>query len=233
MRPSHLLRLVVPACALVLLPSNGNAQDWRDSLRTQLAEVFKPASATSDRLRVTRPGTVLEVKVDGISASPGADATFLTTHHRNGQIEQARGLAAALADKKTNRDLTIGERVYVLAIDVNNSDVKMQLLTLATNPITVNGSTRQTRYKAMVQFDFPRDSLRTMGFERVRDHVASVLRAEGTVEEPKTIELGQTMEQVEAVMGRPESILKVGTKTIYVYKAIKVTFVDGKVTDIQ
>ena len=231
----HRFARYVIALATVLggWPASLEAQSWRDSLRTQLSETIMTATATSDRLRVTRPGTVLEVRADGISASPGADGTFLTTHYRNGQVEQARGLAAAIADKKTNRDLTVGERVYVLDLDVNDNAVRMQLLTLATNQITVNGNTRGTRYKAMLQFDFPRDSLRAMGFERVRDHIASVLRVEGTVDEPKTIELGQTMEQVESVMGKPQSILKVGPKTIYVYPAIKVTFIDGKVTDIQ
>lgn len=218
---------------LGLWPASLKAQSWRDSLRTQLSELIKPATATSDRLRVTRPGTVLEVRADGISASPGADGTFLTTHYRNGQVEQARGLAAAIAAKKTNRDLTLGERVYVLDLDVNEDAIRMLLLTLSTNQIAVNGNTRQTRYKAMLQFDFPRDSLRAMEFDRVKEHIASVLRVEGTVDEPKTIEIGQTMEQVEAAMGKPQSILKVGTKTIYVYPAIKVTFVDGKVTDIQ
>jgi len=34
-------------------------------------------------------------------------------------------------------------------------------------------------------------------------------------------------------MGQPDKIINLGAKTIYVYKDIKVTFVNGKVTDAQ
>jgi hypothetical protein len=50
---------------------------------------------------------------------------------------------------------------------------------------------------------------------------------------PKTISLGQTADQVVAVLGQPDKKAKVGTKEIYYYKDLKVTFVNGKVTDVQ
>jgi hypothetical protein len=51
--------------------------------------------------------------------------------------------------------------------------------------------------------------------------------------EPQTIEKGQTPEQVEAAMGKPDKIVNLGSKQIYVYKDLKVTFVNGKVSDVQ
>jgi hypothetical protein len=50
---------------------------------------------------------------------------------------------------------------------------------------------------------------------------------------PKTIDLGMTKDQVVANFGQPERTAKVGTKEIYFYKDLKVTFVAGKVTDVQ
>lgn len=50
---------------------------------------------------------------------------------------------------------------------------------------------------------------------------------------PKTISLGQTKDVVVANFGQPEKIAKVGKKEIYYYKDLKVTFVDGKVTDVE
>jgi hypothetical protein len=50
---------------------------------------------------------------------------------------------------------------------------------------------------------------------------------------PQTIALGQTTDQVVASMGQPVRKAKIGTKEIYSYKDLKVTFVDGKVTDVQ
>lgn len=50
---------------------------------------------------------------------------------------------------------------------------------------------------------------------------------------PATIEKGQTPDQVTGILGQPEKIINLGTKQIYVYKDLKVTFVNGKVTDAQ
>jgi hypothetical protein len=53
------------------------------------------------------------------------------------------------------------------------------------------------------------------------------------VVETKSIEIGQTKDQVVAILGKPDKTFKVGTKEIYQYKDIKVTFVNGKMTDAQ
>lgn len=52
--------------------------------------------------------------------------------------------------------------------------------------------------------------------------------------DPSTVSEGQTIDQVEAILGG-KLVLKasVGNKKIYYYKDMKITFVDGKVTDIQ
>jgi hypothetical protein len=50
---------------------------------------------------------------------------------------------------------------------------------------------------------------------------------------PASIQLGQTVDQVQASFGPPEKIVNLGAKQIYVYKDLKVTFVNGKVTDVQ
>lgn len=50
---------------------------------------------------------------------------------------------------------------------------------------------------------------------------------------PKTIALGQTTDQVVAIYGKPERTAKIGEKEIYSYKDLKITFVKGKVTDVQ
>lgn len=49
----------------------------------------------------------------------------------------------------------------------------------------------------------------------------------------QTLGLGMTIDQVVAILGQPTRVASVGTKQIYSYKDLKVTFVDGKVTDIQ
>ena len=50
---------------------------------------------------------------------------------------------------------------------------------------------------------------------------------------PPTISLGQSRDQVIASFGQPTKIVKLGTKEIDTFKDMKVTFVNGKVTDVQ
>jgi hypothetical protein len=50
---------------------------------------------------------------------------------------------------------------------------------------------------------------------------------------PKTISLGQTKDVVTANFGPPQKIVKLGAKEIDTYPDMKVTFVNGKVTDVQ
>ncbi len=56
---------------------------------------------------------------------------------------------------------------------------------------------------------------------------------QGPPPEPQQIEKGQTPDQVKAALGTPEKIINLGAKLIYVYKDIKVTFLNGKVADVQ
>src|SRR5208337_241866 len=51
--------------------------------------------------------------------------------------------------------------------------------------------------------------------------------------EPAQIEKGQTPDQVKAALGNPDKIVNLGAKQIYVYKDLKVTFLNGKVSDVQ
>jgi hypothetical protein len=51
--------------------------------------------------------------------------------------------------------------------------------------------------------------------------------------EPQTIQKGQTPDEVQGALGKPEKIVNLGAKQIYVYKDLKVTFLNGKVSDVQ
>jgi len=50
---------------------------------------------------------------------------------------------------------------------------------------------------------------------------------------PAEVAEGQTVDQVLAALGQPQRTAKIGTKEIYFYKDLKVTFVNGKVKDVQ
>jgi hypothetical protein len=50
---------------------------------------------------------------------------------------------------------------------------------------------------------------------------------------PVSISMGQSIDQVTGSLGQPTKIVDLGTKKIYMYKDMKITFKEGKVTDVQ
>ena len=50
---------------------------------------------------------------------------------------------------------------------------------------------------------------------------------------PATIAVGQTKDQVVAGFGQPVRIAKIGNREIYFYKDMKVTFTNGKVSNVE
>jgi hypothetical protein len=50
---------------------------------------------------------------------------------------------------------------------------------------------------------------------------------------PPTISLGETIDQVIAAFGQPLRVAKLGAKQIYYYKDMKVTFTNGKVSNVE
>ncbi|HUO31549.1 MAG TPA: hypothetical protein VMU80_20160 [Bryobacteraceae bacterium] len=51
--------------------------------------------------------------------------------------------------------------------------------------------------------------------------------------EAPEVKIGQSIDQVVAAFGQPTKTVNLGAKKIYVYKDLKVTFIDGKVSDVQ
>jgi len=51
--------------------------------------------------------------------------------------------------------------------------------------------------------------------------------------QPKTIALGQTKDQVVAILGQPQKVVTLGVKEIDYYPDMKVIFMHGKVSDVQ
>jgi hypothetical protein len=63
---------------------------------------------------------------------------------------------------------------------------------------------------------------------------AAVGQAAGdTAAATPTISLGQSIQQVRAILGAPQQIMDAGSKQIYIYRNVKITFINGLVSDIQ
>jgi hypothetical protein len=162
------------------------------------------------------------------------------------------------ANAPKTRTFVPGEKMWVMKIAVKDGGAVFYLL---SDPYK-DTSGGDVRYTALLTFAFPKGSTPTVDqMDKMVAEVFSVQPAEPANAQaailsqpaeappapiappppppdqpaaaPKTIEVGQTKEQVVANFGQPEKIMKLRNKETYQYKDMKVIFVGGKVSDVQ
>jgi hypothetical protein len=183
-------------------------------------------------------------------------------HTPSGVAVQARKaifghFSQTASEGQTTHLFAKGDKVYPTKIDVNVAKDTVTLSIVACD--TCNNTDPPTYNKAQVAFQFPAGTLANASAGKVEDIIGQLLSigsddaqqggndqqggdqgaAQGQAQqqapppEPAQIEKGQTTDQVKAAIGNPDKIVNLGAKQIYVYKDIKVTFLNGKVSDVQ
>jgi hypothetical protein len=206
--------------------AHAKKQPWQAELEKSLAATYEISKISIDATRVTKPGVMLVIRKDGVSADIAGALTLWKNKVVDGKVQQGSGTAYVFKP---------GEKVYVRALFVTDTEVQFMLVSAEMYDLNVRGTTQRTRYQSNVNFEFPKGTLETADAAAVKKVIDEVLATEETVNAVKTstVELGQTPEQVEAAMGKPETIVKLGAKMTYVYKTMKIIFQDGKVADVQ
>ncbi len=163
--------------------------------------------------------------------------------------------------EQTTRLMQVGEKVYPSRIAVNLPKDQVTMSIIACD--SCNNVSPTTFYKADVIFQFAKGALANTTPSQVEDTITGLLAFDDGVDqgggqqggngndqqgnnqgggqaqqqapppEPVQIEKGQTPDQVKAALGQPDKIVNLGTKQIFVYKDLKVTFLNGKVSDVQ
>ena len=180
-----------------------------------------------------------------------------TVHSPNSMLSKGIGFGMKKFGKEQSTHLiAVGDKVYPTKVDVNlgKDTVAMSIVECDT----CNNTDPKTYNKAVVLFQFPKGSLAKASAGDVEDTIGQLLaisddsqqQAQGgqqggqqeasqqqapqqQQQEPQTIQMGMTIDQVQAAMGTPLKIVNLGPKQIYVYKDLKVTFLGGKVADVQ
>lgn len=220
------------------------------SLLEQLGAQYKVTKTgfKSGQVTITEAGTVLVIQLAGILGVPPISMTLAPATYKDGSLHAPASLAVSMAGKNA-RQLPVGDKVYVTKLDVNLKKDRIAFRIIECD--TCNGVAQPSSYKSDVFFDFPKGTLQTTSVPDVEDTIAKVFTldtaaaatppaAPTAVEQPTpapsqpaSIQLGETIDQVVAALGQPEKMVNLGSKQIYVYKDLKVTFIDGKVTDVQ
>ena len=226
------------------------------SLEEQLKAQYQVVKMGSDAngLAVVQPGTVLAVQKGGILGFPPKNVAMCPSTYKDGSLHGPNGFCVAVVGGKENTHLfQIGEKVYPTKIDVNVGKERISFFVIECD--SCNGVSQPSFYKSEVVFQFPKEYLETAGVSQVEDAIGQVLTVDQSGDQaqqqaqdsqpaqqqvadqpqapPQTIQLGQTLDQVVGVLGQPQQIVNLGAKQIYVYKHLKVTLLNGKVSDVE
>jgi hypothetical protein len=154
---------------------------------------------------------------------------------------------AASSDTKF---LTVGEKVYPTKIDINRKDSKVTVAIIECD--SCNSVQDRSSRKAQLVFQFPKDYLSGADGGQISDVINQILeintdeggdqqqqgqaaqgQQQAAAQPPPTIQIGQSPDDVKGLLGQPEKVVNLGAKQIFVYKDLKVTFINGKVADVQ
>jgi hypothetical protein len=225
------------AC-LISVALSAQDKDWKKSLENELKKQYPARTTSGFRNDVKDPGITLAVRQAGVAATCETSLLMPTARVKNGIIVNAPSRTPA-----GQTVLAPGDQVYVRSISVSDNWIKFIVTTtemfsaggLDGAAATGNRPTRSRTCNAAVTYEFDKDFLSAADFGTVKKAINSVLASadEVAAANQKTIELGQTFEEVEKTLGKPVTVAKLGARTIYSYKDMKVIFTNGKVTDVQ
>jgi hypothetical protein len=224
------------------------------TLQEQLNAQYKLAKIAGGGAVVVEAGTLLAVQKAGVQSMPFNAIPKCPAKFENNNLHMATGFFCA-GSMALHNYFQQGSKVYPVKIEVNPDKGKVTFHVVSCDEC--NGINPPTGQKGEVEFEFPKGYLQKASAGEVEDTIGQVFsiatnddqQAQGGAAadqqppaeqqqpaqqpEPQTIQLGMTTDQVQAAFGKPEKIFNLGTKQIYTYKDIKITFLDGKVSDVQ
>jgi hypothetical protein len=114
---------------------------------------------------------------------------------------------------------------------------------LPAAPPSAQAPPTQTEFAAIAPPPDPQDAADIKQQDQQADQAEQEVQTEATQDSgdavsaapaaPASVELGQSLNQVEGAMGAPQRVARLGPKVIYYYSGMKVIFIDGKVTDVE
>jgi hypothetical protein len=217
----------------------------------QLRSQYTLAKA-SHGANVASAGTIVVIQQEGLNAAP-PHAIWYTNIFKDG-VRQRRGMREAMFQNAgTLRTVEVGDKFYVSKIDVKDNSLTFFLISQQANGKAAVLFEFAKGYQTSVAFsDIQQAIAKVFTLEGQNENAqqpaevaaqpaapaaptAAVIppAPPAPPADPVKIELGQTTEQVVAAMGQPEKMVNLGEKQIYMYKDLKITFINGKVSDVQ
>ena len=235
-----------------LLDAAPLADNVKQDLERQLQTRYVLVKLGPGGRNVVSPGTILTIRVAGIRANPATQFTFMN-NYQDGQIKHSMG-SSLITDKNAIADLQVGEGVFLYKVEVKDNGVVFHVQPCGSCDFS---AADPNPFRAGITFQMPKNWLQSPDLNRVDQAILQVFSIAGAPppaispapappapaaapapaspaqEQPLRIALGQSTEQVRSILGEPSKVVDLGNKKMFVYKDLKITFVDSKVTDVQ
>lgn len=181
--------------------------------------------------QVKKPGTVLYVRQPGIQANKPS-TVLKATIIRNGEIDELGG--GSIIPGSSGKTLDVGEEMYLYKVQAKDDFFVVFLGTVNSYEMQIGGSRKMQPYQLAMKFEYD-GGLSSITSDDALNAVASFFATEKQLadSDDNTLKLGQTPDQVIAILGAPKTKVDLGSKLIYNYDNMKIIFTDGVVSDVQ
>jgi hypothetical protein len=252
--------LLVLSLSAPIVTTPGACAQGSGSLDADLRQEFKITRLAPGPtgLTVTDQGVILTVKKGGIRAYPPTTVVLATNKVQDGNIETPRDnpfLGPSLL-------LPVDTKVYVLRVTPDPKKDRVTFVVMQCDPCNNAAQPSYFKAQVAFQFPqgyltgadagqiadvvaqvlVPDNGGGDQNAQQPPQNApaapapgqqAPVTSQDSVPQQTQTITKGQTEDQVIAAFGQPDKIVDLGAKKLYVYKDMKITFIGGKVADVQ
>lgn len=217
---------------------------------------------SADHKDIVTPGAVIDLLKDNLTmysvaaAAPG-NVTYEDGKFKASGFSKLMNFHATGTPNTTSRTFVAGEKFWLIGVNVRDDGAVLEFISDPMNDIRYKVFVKYPFPKGTIP---PPDAVMAMISQTVKAEPVDNAQGSGAAQPaapsapppakmadiapppppadappaaPKSISLGQTKDQVAAMFGPPTKIVNLSTKEIDYYPDMKVTFVKGKVTDVQ
>jgi hypothetical protein len=239
--------LMVPFWLVAQTPAPPSLQEQLEA-QYQVAKVSRANGCT-----VVTPGTTLTIQKPGVFSVPAISLVGCPTKYEDGRVKGPNIFCKTIQNASS---FQAGQNVYPTKIEVKPKEEKISFSVVSCDQgVSWKGEVvfqfaRDYLEKAGVtDVEDKISELLALAGDNSQQAQAGAPPAGQDQSQPQpqpppgdqasaqpppvTIQIGQSLQDVEGALGQPEKKVNLGAKQIYVYKDLKITFVDGKVSDVQ
>jgi hypothetical protein len=225
------------------------------AIRQQLNAQFRLTTTTADMTDIVTAGDVVTIHKRNLVMFSGT-AVPATNNYKMGGIGQGFGTNMIMINPNTvQRVFVPGEKCWVTGISVQKDGVTFSLFSDPYNSIRYYGTLKvlfpdkkvvppvdsfMQTIAEVLTVDRQNEQPEPAQPGRIRPAIGDVVQVPDIAPPPPpadtpppSIDLGQTKDEVTAAFGQPAKIVRLGVKEIFFYKDMKVTFTDGKVSNVE